>query len=305
MGYNYVEMTAPEIAALPKDKTIFFMPVSPIEVHGPHLPVGTDIIVAQEVQRRVQAELSSRRPDLTLVSLPPLYCGSDALPCPGSLSVQATGLSSVLYDYAKGLSSQGFRYLVLSDNHGGPRHHLGIDSAARKAWRKHRFYLIDPFIEIFGQMVAQDPALLRETGLAPGACGDDDDSHAGTNETSLFLAIAGEERNREEWTHIPPSLPQPLSGTAGFVSSIGRLLKRLGGPGGDLEHLARMLQWTGKKDFLPYMGAPAEASPEAGEAMLRYHVKIAMSLIDKALSGQEALPRPILSWLYFLRRLPE
>ncbi|MGE5578812.1 MAG: creatininase family protein [Bacillota bacterium] len=305
MARNYVEMTAPEIALLPREKTVFFMPVSPIEVHGPHLPLGTDVLVAQEVQRRLQAELSTCRADLTLVNLPPLYCGSDALPCPGSLSVQASGLSWVLYDFARGLSRQGFRYLVISDNHGGPRHHLAIDAAARKAWRKLQFYLIDPFIEIFRQMVSVSPALREETGLASGACGDDTDSHAGTNETSLFLAIAGETRNREEYAQIPPSTPSSPSGPAKLVSSVGRLVSRLGGPGADLEHLARMLQWTGQKGFRPYLGAPAAASPEAGEAMLRYHVKIAMSLVDRALSGEPALPRPILGWLAFLRRLPE
>lgn len=305
MVRNYVEMTAPEIALLPKGKTIFFMPVSPIEVHGPHLPLGTDVMVAQEVQRRLQAELTSRRGDLTLVNLPPLYCGSDALPYPGSLSVQASGLSSVLYDFARGLSRQGFRYLVVSDNHGGPRHHLAIDAAARKAWRKHRFYLIDPFIEIFRQMVSVSPGLLEETGLPAGACGDDTDSHAGTNETSLFLAITGQERNREEYEQVPPSLLPPLSGPAKVLSSFGRFLSSLGLPGEDLEHLARMLQWTGQKGLLPYLGAPAAASPEGGEAMLRFHVKVAMSLLSKALAGEPALPKPILGWLSFLRRLPE
>jgi len=305
MVYNYIEMTAPEVALLPKERTVFFMPVSPIEVHGPHLPLGTDVVVAQEVQRRLQDAIASRHGDLTLVNLPALYCGSDALPCPGSLSVQASGLSSVLYDFAKGLSHQGFRYLVISDNHGGPRHHLAIDAAARKAWRKHRFYLIDPFIEIFRNMVGVSPDLREETGLLAGSCGDDTDSHAGTNETSLFLALTGQERNREEYKRVRPSLLPPLSGPSKFLNFLGRFVSGLGGPGEDLEHLARMLQWTGQKGFLPYLGAPAAASPEAGEAMLRYHVKVAMALLDKALAGEPALPRPILGWLSFLRRLPE
>ena len=37
---NYQSMTLQEIKGLNRDKTIFLMAVSPLEVHGPHLPVG-------------------------------------------------------------------------------------------------------------------------------------------------------------------------------------------------------------------------------------------------------------------------
>jgi creatinine amidohydrolase/Fe(II)-dependent formamide hydrolase-like protein len=257
--------------------------------------LGTDVFVAEAVRERVQAELAQSRPDLTLVNLPPLYCGSDALPVAGSISVQAGGLSSILYDFARSLSRQGFKYLLITDNHGGPRHQLGIDAAARKAWGKHRFCLIDPFIETYKRMVRHDPGLLSMTGLAPGACGDDADNHAGTNETSLLLAIFGDRRKIEGYRQLPPSLPVPLQ-------KLPRLLARFGG---DLAHLAGLLAWTSRKSYLPYMGAPAAATPEAGEAMLRAHVKISIYLLERALTGESGLPTPLLSFLSVLRRLPE
>jgi hypothetical protein len=57
--------------------------------------------------------------------------------------------------------------------------------------------------------------------------------------------------------------------------------------------------------MLPYMGAPANASRQAGEAMLRAHVRIAMELFDKALKGEKAVIKPLLWSVKFLRRLPE
>ncbi|MEX0974983.1 MAG: creatininase family protein [Bacillota bacterium] len=307
MPLEYVDLTLRDLPSLDRDKTVFFMSVSPIEVHGPHLPLGTDVMVAEEVRKRVQNELGQSRPDLTLVNMPPLYCGSDALPVLGSISVQAGGLSSVLYDYARALSRQGFKYLVILDNHGGPRHHMGIDAAARRAWSKHRFHLIDPFIETYKRMIRHDPALLSMTGLKDGACGDDADNHAGTNETSLMLAIYGEGREIPGLDQIPASLPSQLRGVPRLVDSVGAALHSLGAThaGTDLKHLAQVLAWTGKKGFLPYMGAPSAATREAGEAMFRAHVKITIYLLERALAGESGLPTPVLSSLSFLRRLPE
>lgn len=302
---NYVEMTLTQIQVLDRQRTVFFLPVSPIEVHGPHLPLGMDVFVGQEVGRRVEAGLRDAHPELTLVDLPPLFCGSDALPVAGSLSVEAGGLAAVLYDYAKGLARQGFKYLVLLDNHGGPRHHLGISAAAAKAWRMHSFYVLCPFIEIYRRMVRDDPELLAMTGLSHGTCGDDEDNHAGTNETSLYLAMGRGKPGGYE--NIPASSLPPLNGLAGLVDGVGKAVCRLGATetGLDLRHLAKVLAWTGGKPFLPYMGSPAAASAGAGEAMMKAHVAITRRLLEEALAGRTVCQKPILSSLAFLRRLPE
>ena len=108
---EYVRMTLTELQELDRAKTIFLMAVSPIEVHGPHLPLGTDVFVAEEMLRRYQAALAEEYPDYTLVLLPSLYVGSDALPAKGSLSVPAPVMREVLLAYVKGLAAQGFATL--------------------------------------------------------------------------------------------------------------------------------------------------------------------------------------------------
>ncbi len=304
---EYAKLTLSDLGALDKQKTVLFMSVSPIEVHGPHLPVGLDVMVSEEVRRRAQEELVAARPDLQLVSLPPLHCGSDALPVPGSVSVRASALACVLYDYAQGLAKQGFKYLVVLDNHGGPRHHLAILAAARDAWRRLGFYLIHPFADIYKQMIRDDPRLLAATGLKIGECGDDADNHAGVNETSIYLAMGVDSSIDQRCRAIPPSVPLPLDGLPQFLDRAGALLTRLGAvkTGPDLRHLAQTLGWVGRKPLVPYMGAPARASREAGDAMLKAHVRITLTLVEKALAGEEVLPDPILGALSFLRRLPE
>lgn len=299
---SYVRMTLPEIEALERDKTIFLMAVSPIEVHGPHLPLGTDIFVAEELLRRYSAALQEEYPGYTLVGLPPLYLGADALPVKGSLSVPAPLVRKVLLSYVKGLAAQGFRYLFLADNHGGPRHQLGIESASRKAWRKHRFYLVNPFNHEFRLMIQHDPAFLKETGLGPGTCGDDADAHAGTNETSLMLQAAPDQV-RASWRTVSPSLPPPPAGAVLFLRRLLSLFSRTLGE--DLKHLAYTLSWVGDPRMKPYMGAPALASAAAGEAMLQARTRIAMGFFRQALAGEEIRIAPLLWGLRFLQQLPE
>lgn len=299
---EYVKMTLPEIEELDRGKTIFLMAVSPIEGHGPHLPVGTDVIISGEILKRYAGALREEYPDYVLVALPPLYLGADALPVKGSISVPAPYLKGVLLSYVRGLSAQGFRYLFLADNHGGPRHQMAMEIAARKAWRKHRFCLVNPFNLEFRLMVQHDPQFLAETGLEPGRCGDDADSHAGTNETSLMLAAAPAEV-RAGWTEVSPSLAPAPARPVALASRLARVFSRT--LSRDLEHLANTMAWVGDPAMLPYMGAPGLASPEAGEAMLQARVKVAMDLFRKALSGEQAALKPLLWGVRILHRLPE
>lgn len=306
---EYVKMRLPEISALNRNKTVFIISVSPIEVHGPHLPVGTDVFIAEELAERYIKELYRRHPELTFVRLPSLYMGSDALPVKGSLSVPAPYLEGTLLSYGKGLAAQGFRYLFVADNHGGPRHQMGIEAAARALWRKYKFYLIDPFNMEFWYMVQHDPDFMEKTGLGPGVCGDDRDSHAGTNETSLMLACCPE-LVAEGYSEVPASKPAPHTGGASFVAWLARVVKFFGGDvlSRDLEHLANTLAWVGDPDMLPYMGDPRKATAEAGEAMLAARVEVAMELFERALAdgGREPVRlRPMLWGVRAMRKLPE
>ena len=299
---EYEKLTLEEVRTLDPEKTIFLMAVSPLEAHGPHLPLGTDVFVAQELQRRYARSLNEAYPDYTLVKLPPLFLGADALPVKGSLSVPGPVIKKVLLSIVKGLAGQGFRYLFLSDNHGGPRHQLAVEQAARKAWKRHRFYMINPFGLVFRLMVQHDPDFMKETGLKPGACGDDSDSHAGTNETSLMLAsypelVKGEIKRIPDSPSPPPNrLVLTLSKIAGIIS---RELQQ------DLAHLSRVLGWVGDPNMLPYMGKPAIASREAGEAMLQARVNVAMGLFQDALEGKPLEIRPMLWKVRFLDCVPE
>ena len=48
------ELNWKQIEDLDKEKTIFFIPISPLEEHGPHLPVGTDFLTARDAAREAK-----------------------------------------------------------------------------------------------------------------------------------------------------------------------------------------------------------------------------------------------------------
>ena len=47
------ELTSPEIAIRIRDSSILCLPLGSIEQHGPHLPLDTDVVVAEGVTRRI------------------------------------------------------------------------------------------------------------------------------------------------------------------------------------------------------------------------------------------------------------
>ncbi len=39
---KFEELNWKELDEFDREKTVFFLPISPMEEHGPHLPLGTD-----------------------------------------------------------------------------------------------------------------------------------------------------------------------------------------------------------------------------------------------------------------------
>jgi len=239
---EYVEMFLQELRALDPGKTVFVMSVSPIEVRGPHLQ---------------------------FVRLPSLYVDSDALPVGAAVSARGSS-GGVPKAYGKGVARQGFRYPFVAGNHGGPRHQMAVEAAARALWRQHRFHPIDRFGADFRHIVQRDARFMSRIGSGPGACGDDSDSHAGKNETSLMLACSPR-RVRHGYRSIRASLPATRRGAARFVGGLAMTFRLLGGrtPGRDRAGVDTRA--------CPYHAYAVGAACNAEAAGVRYNRRLAQS----------------------------
>ncbi|HWC93546.1 MAG TPA: creatininase family protein, partial [Pseudolabrys sp.] len=49
------ELSSPEVGKLLRESSILCLPIGSIEQHGPHLPLNTDAVLAEEYVRRLVA----------------------------------------------------------------------------------------------------------------------------------------------------------------------------------------------------------------------------------------------------------
>ncbi len=298
---QYADLNSQEVRGLDPAHTIALMALSPLEVHGPHLPIGTDAIVARELLARLLPRLEELYPDYDRLVLPTVYAGSDTLPALASVNVDSRALYHLLVATGRSLAQQGFRYLVLTDNHGGPRHQIAIEKAVRRVYRKHRFFIVAPFLNFYRRMVERDPALLRDTGTAAGSCGDLTDAHSGRNETSLMLATAPDSV-APEWESLGRVTIGPQSPVYRLIMTARPLLRWLGAHhlAADLPALAMALGWVTARDKPTYVGEPRLATAEAGERMLDALAEEALAQVARAMSGRPPFSRPVLWSLRFI-----
>jgi len=286
------EMTSPEVDALDREKAVFAMALSPLEVHGPHLPLGTDVWIAEEIRDRALEKIWERHPELDFVLFPPYYLGGDTIP--GSIEVDSRAINLLLRANASFLAERGFRYLLVTDNHGGPRHQIATAKAVKKLYDKEGFHIVAPFLSFFRRMAELDPELLARLGAGRGACGDDEDSHAGLNETSLMLRAFPAEV-RPQWRDLPRVSINPRRWPSLVMGTTGRLLRSLGAEelGNDLSHAGLMLSWITEKQPSTYIGEPRGASAEAGERMLDAFSDEAAAAVGEALAGKAPYHTPL------------
>jgi len=117
MAIYWAEKSSPEIGELSKRYRIVIFPIGSTEQHGPHLPTGTDYIIAWELSKKVAEELNS-----ILLPLLPYGFSDDHFPKPGTISISADTLKAIIKDVALSLNRYGFKHLVIISGHAG---HLG------------------------------------------------------------------------------------------------------------------------------------------------------------------------------------
>ena len=178
---KFEELSWKQIEGLDKGKTIFFLPISPLEEHGPHLPVGTDFLTAKDAASDAIKSLNIKQPDLTHVLLPAIplgYCKFNT-DFPGSISVSGGVVRDVVYSVGSSLANHGFKYLIICTYHMAIPHLRGIYSAMKKLEIKYDMKVCEPWGPYFhsNEVEKREPKLGFDTSK---------ERHAGFRETSLM-----------------------------------------------------------------------------------------------------------------------
>lgn len=186
------EMSTPTLDALDRHRTLVLLPVSPLEEHGPHLPVGVDAFAARHFAEALAERVTAGRPGWAAVLAPTLHLGSFTFDTVGTIRIRQRVVRDAVVDYGASLARAGFRWIVVANGHGGPGHLVALEEASAIVSRRHRVtmasvsgYLAWQFLR--GRYVpAIEEALGRELSAEERAAFADD-AHGGLWETSLML----------------------------------------------------------------------------------------------------------------------
>src|SRR5579871_224953 len=149
------------------------VPVGATEQHGPHLPTGTDTMIAAALCDRASALTGA--PVLPAISVACSYGHGTVLP--GTLSLTPELFAAIVRQYAEWATTSGLTRLLFVNAHLGNSAALGIATDHLRLFRPDlRVGVVDWW--------TLDPEVAREAVV------DGDDIHANRAETSVMLAIA-------------------------------------------------------------------------------------------------------------------
>jgi creatinine amidohydrolase len=201
---EYELMTIAEILEAKRKAPIAFAPISPIEWHGPHMPVGTDGLHAHHVAVRVAGEVGG-------VVLPTFFLGTETVRLPGSGAEQlgALGLADdtrvvgmdlpgfpvrslyleegafavAVRELVRALAADDFRLVVLVNGHGARNHMRALERIAREETRTGELTVMSLMVWVRPTPPNEDPG------------------HATLEETAVMMAVA---RDRVHLDRLPP-----------------------------------------------------------------------------------------------------
>ncbi len=303
--YKAEEMLYPQMRDLDRDRTLLILPMSALEVHGHHLPMGMDTWFAGMNASDLAEEFADAHPDWSVVLYPPLTLGTDELPLPGSIAVKPRVVRDALLGFGNSLADHGFKYIVVTNGHGGPRQPPAQEEACERVSLKRGIAMIAPSMRALfpyptgGAIPKIEDELGRslteveKEALCTGG------EHAAVMETSLMLAYRPELVS-DIYSECKMDGPPGVPAVANIGKALAAPLKLLGfgEAAGKIalifDSLSRNIGWArnAKSGYggheVTYMGNPSAASPELGKALRKLIARELLAEVDAVIEGRIA-----------------
>ena len=209
LSHNLADLGYPDIQEYLKHKDLILIPVASTEQHGPHLPLSTDTVTAEEVSRRAGDKADVLYTPCVWTGYSPQHMRGSGQGF-GTITVRAETFNNLLYDIARSLIHHGFNRLVFVGGHGS------------------NLKIVDPLLRRLkyetGALVAYyKPYAERYMGLLKGLMENPADEtpgwHASELETSQMMAhnarLVRMDRAVTTIAHKPPWLPEAFTKTDG------------------------------------------------------------------------------------------
>jgi creatinine amidohydrolase len=231
------KMSWEEIERIQFDKSVLFLPIAPIEEHGPHLPAGVDCIIAEEACRRSSMKLqktSSLKP--YIFPLIPLGVAVESADFPGTISLPETLFAALIHQTLLNVTRWGFTKCVIVSPHASPAHLACIHAGIQLAQKECAIQIVEPLAQwVFGFSISNTSKRKEAPSSIP-------DIHAGEYETSMMLHLHPELVKSEKLPYLPE-----------------RAIENMREPG----------TWKEKGAIEGYLGTPSKASEEKGKQYIQ------------------------------------
>lgn len=278
------KITNSALKSLDPKKTVVVVAISPIEAHGPHLPLGQDWFEAAALAEETIARAAERWPDWNVLLLPPLPIGCDTIPQAGSINYPAPLVRDIAYYTLRPFAKAGFARLAFSSFHGGPRHFVALEAAADKLSRQYGVAAISFFSVVAKRMMEGNffyDAIKDHPDTVVTEAQVENDLHAGFTETSFGLHF-WPELVEDGWADLPDLVLQAaddphkslLFGDKGVSDIISQIKKTGAAVGSVVSGVKHYKQNT-------YVGYPRLASAEQGRLMFERTLEIVGEIADE------------------------
>ncbi len=226
-------LTWQEVGGTDRDRAVAILPIGALEAHGPHLPLATDVLIAEAMARTGGEKLSARGMDVLLLPALTYAPAPFAADFPGTVTLDPAAVTAQIVGIAESLARHDFELLALANAHLDPAALGAIQAAVRHVQQSRELRIAFPDI-------TQRPWATRlTTEFRSGAC------HAGRYETSIVMALQPDLVNETLRVTLPPNARSLSSAIAAGQKSF----VEAGGP-------------------RAYFGSPGEATAEEGRSTI-------------------------------------
>jgi creatinine amidohydrolase len=172
-----------------KEVNLVIIPSGAFEVYGPHLPLGTDTLVAAKI-----AELIAER--VNAIVGPTLEVGDSSMldEFPGTITIKPESFKGYMMDTVNSLEKWGFKDILFINTHVGNVPVINQISLDIQRDEQKRCAQID-----YWRFVKQHDKGIIESGDLAHA-------HASEAGTSIMLYLFPELSDTSKWVHEPPKV---------------------------------------------------------------------------------------------------
>ncbi|MFM8871270.1 MAG: creatininase family protein [Actinomycetota bacterium] len=175
---EFGNLRGPQVSQQLTSTSVLVLPVGAIEQHGPHLPLNTDLVVAEAVSRSAVERVGERLECWLLPSLAVSKSNEHAWSA-GTLWLSARTLLSVLEDIGRSVATTPARKLVFVNGHGGNSSLLSVANRELRLKYGLQTFLTHP------HMPADQGGTSSASEMGMGV-------HGGDDETSVMLHLRPE-----------------------------------------------------------------------------------------------------------------